>query len=59
MEELKQELNWISEEQLRLENRYLDEVNEVKSKIIMKKMVGYMLLVVEIKHQIFMLEERG
>lgn len=59
MEELKQELNWISEEQLRLENRYLDEDNEVKSKIIMKKMVGYMLLVVEIKHQIFMLEERG
>lgn len=59
MEELKQELNWISEEQLRLENRYLDEDNEVKSKIILKKMVGYMLLVVEIKHQIFMLEERG
>lgn len=59
MEELKQELNWISEEQLRLENRYLDEDNEVKSKIIMKKMVGYMLSVVEIKHQISMLEERG
>ena len=59
MEELKQELNWISEEQLRLENRYLDEVNEVKSKIIMKKRVGYMLLSIKIKHQISMLEKRG
>ena len=59
MEELKQELNWISEEQLRLENRYLDEDNEVKSEIVFKKMVDYMLLEVKIKRQIFMLEERG
>ena len=59
MEELKQELNWILEEQLRLDNRYLNEDNEVKSEIILTKMVGYMLLEVKIKHQIFMLEERG
>ena len=59
MEELKQELNWITEEQLRLDNRYLDEDNEVKRKIIMKKRVGYMLLSIKIKHQISMLEKRG
>ena len=59
MEELKQELNWITDEQLRLDNRYLDEDNEVKRKIIMKKRVGYMLLSIKIKHQISMLEKRG
>ena len=59
MEELKQELNWITEEQLRLDNRYLDTDNEVKRKIIMKKRVGYMLLSIKIKHQISMLEKRG
>ena len=59
MGELKQELNWITEEQLRLDNRYLDEDNEVKRKIIMKKRVGYMLLSIKIKHQISMLEKRG
>ena len=56
MEELKQELNWLEEEKLRLRSRYMEERSEGKSKIIMTKLMGIMEMAGDVRYGLFRME---
>ena len=56
MEKLIHEMNWLKAEESRLFERYMDESNEAKSKILLFKTVEISSMVSDIKYKINKLE---